>query len=111
MRAGLLNRRLKIERPQVVKNSVGEEITTWQDYATVWASIEPIRGNEALRAGQVLAEMDTRIKIRWSEGVKNIEENWRLSHEGIIYNIVSIANINTANKELEIMCNSGVNNG
>jgi SPP1 family predicted phage head-tail adaptor len=111
MRSGKLNRRLLVNNPVKSQNAIGEEIITWNLYATVWASIEPIKGSEALRGNQILAEIDTKIRIRWSENIQDISPKWRLLHEGIIYNIVSIANINTANKELEIMCKSGVNNG
>jgi SPP1 family predicted phage head-tail adaptor len=111
VRAGKLNRRVTIQRPVPDRNEVGEDIITWETLGVVWASIEPIKGREALIANQLLAEMDTRIRIRWSESVQDISEKWRLVHQGLIYNIVSIANINLGNKELEIMCKSGVNNG
>jgi SPP1 family predicted phage head-tail adaptor len=111
MRAGKLNRRLQIDVPQTDRNEVGEEILTWLTLGVVWASIEPIKGNEALKNNQILADMDTRIKIRWSDGVKDISPKWRLSHAGVIYNIVSIANVGTSNKEFEIMAKSGLNNG
>jgi SPP1 family predicted phage head-tail adaptor len=111
MRAGKLNRRLQIDRPDEEQNEVGEVINTWSTVGVVWASIEPIKGNEALKNNQILADMDTRIRIRWSEAVKDIHAKWRLIHNGIAYNIVSIANVGTSNREFEIMAKSGLNHG
>jgi SPP1 family predicted phage head-tail adaptor len=111
MRPGKLNRRLFIQTPEADRNEVGEEVITWTTLGAVWASIEPLRGNEALKNNQILAEMDTRIRLRWSESVKDINAKWRLTSQGVIYNIVSIANITTANREFEIMAKSGINHG
>jgi SPP1 family predicted phage head-tail adaptor len=103
----MLTRRLLLERPEVSQNETGEEETTWIPLGSVWATIEPVRGREALIAGANLAIMDTKIHIRWSEAVDAITEKWRASYRGTIYNIVSVAHLKIGRREIELLCRSG----
>lgn len=111
MRAGQLNKLLVLESKQSTQGNDGGEVTAWVPVATVWASIEPIGGREAMRANQIVADTETRIKIRWSSQVAAVNATWRAVHDGVIYNIKRVANIKTANREIELMCESGLNNG
>lgn len=111
MRAGLLRHRVTLERNESTQGPDGGEINAWVPVATVAASIEPIGGREAMRANQVIADTETRIRIRWSSQVAGINATWRAVHGDTIYNIKRVANIKTANREIELMCESGLNNG
>lgn len=111
MRAGLLTRRLALEEPVATQNATGEEIITWTLLSEVWATIEPIRGREALLAGAALAIMDTKIRIRWSPDVDVITEKWRARYRDTIYNIVSVVHIRIGRREIELLCRSGSNEG
>lgn len=111
MRAGPLNKLLVLESKQSTQGDDGGEVIAWVPVATVWASIEPVGGREAMRANQIVADTETRIKIRWSSQVAAIDATWRAVHGGTIYNIKRIANIKSANREIELMCESGVTSG
>ena len=111
MRAGALDKRLLIQRSSNSQDATGAVTTSWVDVGLVWARISPIRGNEAALAGQTLASMDTRILIRYHTALADINADWRCSHADTIYNVVSIANIDTANKAIELLCKSGLNSG
>lgn len=111
MRAGLLTRRLLLEEPVVSQNETGEEIATWAPLGEVWATIEPIRGREALVAGANLSIMDTKIVLRWSPTVDAITTKWRASYRDTIYNIVSIAHIRIGRRQIELLCRSGASEG
>ena len=54
--AGTLARRIKIQRPSTVKDSLGAPSRTWIDVATVWADIQPLSGREAVIASRISAE-------------------------------------------------------
>ena len=109
--AGRLRHRLTIQKPVISQNDIGEEIIVWTDVQTVWAAIYPVKGSEALRANQILAEMDTRINIRNPSFLDELNAKWRGIHKNTIYDFVSIANIETGNELIEIMAKSGLNNG
>jgi SPP1 family predicted phage head-tail adaptor len=42
--AGMLNRRIKVQRPSTVKDSLGAPCRAWLDVVTVWADIQPLSG-------------------------------------------------------------------
>lgn len=112
MRAGELRHRIQVDRPVSMQDDTGDEVTEFEPAGTVWGSIEPLRGRERLQAGtQITATMDTRIKLRWSPFIDGINAEWRLRHQDIIYNIESIAHIEMRQREIEIMCSSGINAG
>ncbi|MEO8630202.1 MAG: phage head closure protein [Betaproteobacteria bacterium] len=116
MRAGALDRRVVIDSAIDTQDATtGEPIRSWGLLATVWASIEPIRGREATIDAGLLAEMDTRITIRYAVALTGLSENDRVRHtvNGIekIYNIVNIAEVLLEHRSLELMCKSGANDG
>lgn len=111
MRPGLLRHRINVDEMVSSRDSSGGVREGWVTRATVWGSIEPLRGREALTAAQLLADMDTRIILRWAPIISGITEKWRLRYQSIVYNIISIANVDMRNEKLEIYCRSGKNVG
>jgi SPP1 family predicted phage head-tail adaptor len=112
MRAGTLRDRIVLEESVPMQDSTGDTIPTWVPRTIVWASIEPLTGREAvLLAAQGASEMNTRICIRWTPTLNAVTPTWRVRFGTILYNIKSIINKDNANRELEMMCQSGVNTG
>jgi SPP1 family predicted phage head-tail adaptor len=111
MRSGPLRHRISIQEPVITRTSSGAERVEFVSIGTVWASVEPLRGSETLRSNQVTAEMDTRIRIRWSRAVDEITAKWRIEFHGVIYNIKQVAHLGFKHREIEIMASSGVNRG
>lgn len=69
MRSGKLRHRITIQRPIETQGSTGEMSVIWSDFADVAASIEPLRGREFWAAKEIQAQVSTRIRIRYCEGV------------------------------------------
>jgi len=69
MRAGKLRRRLVIQQATETQGATGEMAVTWGTFATVWGSVEPLRGREFWAAKELQAEVSTRIRIRYLAGV------------------------------------------
>lgn len=101
MRAGELRHRVTIQQPVESRNSFGEVTVTWQDVATVWAAIEPLRGREFWEARQTVAEMDVRIRIRYRSG---ITPKMRVVWGSKVYDIESVIDVESRRKELHLMC-------
>lgn len=111
MNAGQLDQTITFDSASVVQAANGEETITWVAGVTVWASVEPLTGREKLTAEQVLAELDTRIRVRWSADIAAVTPKHRIRHGSAIYNIVSIVNQRSLGDATEIMCRSGTNTG
>lgn len=48
---------------------MGEAVPTWTEYATVWADVQPVSGNERFVAQQFLANVSHTIRFRFLDGV------------------------------------------
>lgn len=90
LEAGKLRHRIKIERPVITQDqNTGAPITTWQELATVWASIAPLSARDLIAAQAETSKIMGRITIRYRT---DITDAMRLVHEskGDIYNIEGI---------------------
>lgn len=111
MQAGKLRHRVTLQSrvagsPQ--KKPSGAPDDSWTAFATVAASIEPLRGREFLEAQAVQAKIDVRIRIRYLAGVTAA---MRVVHDGLVYPIEAVIDPQLRHRELELMCSQGVANG
>lgn len=111
IQSGALRHRVDVEWDDSIQDANGSPDPHWIAFGTFYASVEPIRGNEALRANQLLSEMDTRIRMRWSPLTDQITTKHRILFAGNTYSIISIAHLRFERQELELMCKSGANDG
>jgi len=115
MKAGPLNKRIRIERREFERTVSGSErLLGWVPAGTAsnpqgeyWASVEPMRGREYYAAGaQVRADMDTKIVMRVQPGLL-LDATMRVVHGATVLGIVSVANVKEAGDMWEIMAKSG----
>lgn len=97
---GKLRQRLTIQRAEMARNEVGEYIPAWEDWATVWAAVEPASGKNYYAAKALNADVDGRVRIRYLDG---LEPTMRIIHDGRILRIISILNPNEDKREIHIM--------
>ena len=100
MKAGDLRHRITIQQLAEGENDMGDIVQVWTDFATVWASVEPLTGREYLSAQQVSAETSGRIRMRYRAGVM---ATMRVLFGGRTYRILSVINPEERNIELELM--------
>ena len=101
MRIGPLRHRVTIQQLSKSQNGMGEEEPGWTNFATRWASIEPISGREYFAAQQINAEVTHRVRMRYLPGM---ESTMRLLYGGRIFNITALINADERNQTLEILC-------
>lgn len=101
MKIGDLRHRITIQMAVESSNTFGEVEKTWQDVATVWASIEPLRGREYFDSQQINAEVTTRIRIRYRPGIK---PKMRVVYGERIFDIQSVIDVEECHKEIHLMC-------
>jgi SPP1 family predicted phage head-tail adaptor len=72
------------------------------------AEIMPMSGREFVAASAIQAGVNTKITIRYMEGIKPA---MRVVHEGVFYNIKAVLPDPTLRRHITLMCASGVDEG
>jgi SPP1 family predicted phage head-tail adaptor len=90
VRAGALDRRIVLQRPEATQDEHGEPVTTWVTVAEVAAEVRPLRGVERFAAQQTVARVDTRFRIRWMPGVV---PTWRIVFDRRSYDVDAVLEI------------------
>ncbi len=101
MEAGKLRHQVTIKKPVETQNTYGEPEVRWQDVATVWAQVEPLRGREYFAAKQMVSEVEARITIRYRS---DVTAKMKVSKGTDDYLIETIINVMERNRELQLMC-------
>lgn len=84
MRAGDMDRRITIQRYEVVgDDGYGNQITEWNDLATVWAEVKQESGREFFAAAAIQSERKVVFKLRWLD-VTVVD---RVSYDGRLHDI------------------------
>jgi SPP1 family predicted phage head-tail adaptor len=80
----------------------GEPIDVWQPFKEgIWASKEPILGNEYFVALTTGTKVEVKFNMRYIPGVTN---EMRIQHGEEVYEILSAINVKSLNRELLCYC-------
>ncbi len=111
--AGMLNRRIKVQRPSTVKDSLGAPCRTWLDVATVWADIQPLSGKEAVNANRISAELTHQITVRFQPVFDNPQQvaQMRVLYKSRIFNIHSALNEDERRTQIILLVSEGLDDG
>lgn len=90
MRAGELDRRIKIEENFPTKDSHGDDVDDFKELVTVWAEKRPMQGSERFQSQQILAQADFRFLIRHRT---DVTPKMRIILDGESYNIEAVTEI------------------
>ena len=64
MKAGMLNSRISIQQLSTGTDAIGQPVTTWADFASVWANIRYLNGIETVKADAQTSVVKASIRIR-----------------------------------------------
>jgi SPP1 family predicted phage head-tail adaptor len=110
VQAGLLRRRVTLQKPVQSRDTQGGSIRSWVDCGvSIPAAIEPLSGREAFAAAQIQSDIDCKITIRWRPGVTAL---LRVLHviaigspdEVEIFNIEAVIPDPTGRRWIELTC-------
>lgn len=101
MRAGTLRERVEIQSKSVARNAYGEEVITWTELDTVWASVEPMTGVEFYEESAERSTVNTRIRIRRRSDVSPDD---RVLHGSDVYDIRAVIEPHSNRRETQLMC-------
>lgn len=100
MRAGRLRHRITLQIPSRGQNALGEWVDSWNDWVTIWGSIEPNTGKRYFEAMQASSEVQGTIVIRYRNGVL---PTMRVTYGGRVFKIISIVQPKENMKELHLL--------
>lgn len=111
--AGMLTRRIKIQRPSTIKDSVGAPCRSWLDVATVWADIQPLSGKEAVIANRISAELSHQIIVRYQSLFDSPQQvaQMRVLYKARIFNIHSALNEDEKRTQIILLASEGLDDG
>lgn len=109
MRAGELRHRVTLQSPLIVRDAVGEGVTTWKSVVTnVPASVEPIEGREQFLAAQRQASISHIVHLRYSPLIGAMDATWRVLFGKRVFTIdAPPKNIGERNREIVLECTEG----
>lgn len=102
-----LDKRITILRPRGPddpppdRDEYGQPIDSPVEVCTVWAAIEPLRGQEFFAAMTEGANVTTRIRVRYRDG---IDRTMIVRYKSAEFEIMYTINPNFSNTELQLMC-------
>jgi SPP1 family predicted phage head-tail adaptor len=95
-----LNRKITFQKLKTIQNPTTGELTEkWTDFVSVFAKVEPLVGREYLAAAAMQAEDTTKFTMRY---LGDINPTMRIAFDGKLFNITSIQNIRSGNREILI---------
>lgn len=86
-----MKHRILLQKRVTTENAYGEQVESWEDVTPLNASVEPLVGREFFRSGdlpQKIAEVDTRIRIRFRKGLNPAEH--RILYGDVVYDLVAV---------------------
>jgi SPP1 family predicted phage head-tail adaptor len=108
MRAGNLRLNAQFQANVSIADGMGGVIDGWVTQFSQRARLKPVRGDEKVDAGDLVAQSQHKLIIRSSVQARTIKEGWRVIVDNVTYNIRSIINPDERNKALEITVERGV---
>lgn len=105
MRAGQLRHRLRIEEVVETRSDSGDVDESWNEFDTVWGSLEAVTGNERFRAEREHAEVTHLARIRHLDGVT---PKMRITHDGRTFDIEAVYDPEGRKREMHILTREAV---
>jgi len=84
------------------QDEYGEPVDTWETFkAEIWASKDPLIGNEYFTAFTADSKVEVKFNCRFISGITN---EMRIQHGAEVYEILSAINVKSLNRELLCYC-------
>jgi len=100
--------RITFQVPKIEESPVKSLEPQYDDFVTVWAKVEYLKGREFWEAKAVNAETIVRFIIRYR---KNISNDMRVFYDNKFYDITSVMLLDNTRKWLVVLGSEVVNSG
>jgi len=109
MKAGTLNRRVTIQRNETVLDDYGEPLpSVWADAAKVWADVKILSGLQTIKEGVDVSVLKASMRIRYRA---DIDASMRVVYQGRVFDIRAVLPDVSGREYLDLVCESGMNQG
>ena len=105
MNIGKMRHRVEVQRPVYTADTAGQMIETWVKVGDYWADVMPLSGREFLQAEAVEANITTKVRMRYLEGLLVTD---RIIYDNRILEINSIINTSERDREIFVLCQETV---
>jgi len=97
------NKRIKLQSPTLTQSSSGQTTKSWSTYATVWAGIRTLSGNEKSRNQMVIGIESMEVSIRYSSDVSAVSVADRIVLGSRYFDIKDVRNVDEKNIEIRMI--------
>ena len=109
MAAGKMKKRVTLKTYAEAPDSFGDAtVGAYTTLATVWASVQPLRGRELAQFQQAHADVSHKIMIRYSDAVVALTPKDRAVLGSRNFDIQSVINVREADREIELICKENI---
>lgn len=100
---GKLDKRITVQRHEVITDSRGNQTQEWIDFHSCWAAVNGSGGREYWKARQQNEENTVNFKVRFCNSLKELNTvDYRIMFGGKAYNITYIDNMLFADSLLNL---------
>lgn len=100
MRAGQLRARITIQQGTETADTYGGRSYSWSTYATRWAQLRPLKGNEFIAAKQINNDVTGEALIRYTTG---ITPKMRILYGSRVFEILAVLNTTEKNYQQRLL--------
>lgn len=102
---GELRHRVTVESVSIDQDSSGNDVKSYDTFASRWARIRTLRGRELIAAQAEYAEAECEIVVRFVSG---LNETMRINHNSTYYNILNADDVDRLGVWHVLMCSTGL---
>ena len=96
--------RVTVQRYSLTRDEYAQEIESWRDIGTVWASIKAKGVKELIIGGALTTHQPVEIQVRYGADIQN---NDRIIHNGQAYAVNGVADADGTRKVLTVWATKG----
>ena len=105
--AGRLNKKIVIQRNTPTQDGEGGPVDSWATHKTVWASVDPLLGQERLLAQQVTATLSHRFRWR-TVAAPAVTPRDRIYWDGRYFDIQQVLDVREKGEETVVLASEVV---
>jgi SPP1 family predicted phage head-tail adaptor len=100
MRAGKLNTRVRILRPEA-EDELGQQGIGWVEFGKAWANVRTMRGMEMLKAGAMQPRVSASVRMRYRE---DITSSMRIVDGATVYDVKAVLPDTVGRRHVDLVC-------
>jgi len=108
VRAGEYRFRGMIQESTEVQDAHGEMVDAWADLVKVWMKIVPVKDQELIARNREESVTTHKVFLRYSSEVAGVNSTMRILFGARVFAIQSVLNLGERNRDLELLCEEGL---